>query len=342
MGRKGDLTPYEQGFIDAKKEDNWSNRQIAGRLGRDRRCIDRYVLRRDLGKPASTCRALCGRKRKTSVREDRTILREVTRKRAKRATTISRDLQAQGMLVSARTIVNRLHEFGFTTHRACKKPYINAVNRRKRVRWCKQRIHWTKAQWRRVVWSDESPFVLMWQGCKLVWRRVGERYHPDCMMGTVKHDKKIMVWSCFSKKGVGPFRRIHGRMNKRMYREILKNWGIRHVRHDLGPGFIWQQDNDPKHTSHVVRAYLEGRERAGELEVLDWPSQSPDLNPIESLWKILDDAARDRHPSTEAKLFEILESEWKKISVSQLLRLVDSMPRRCQAVIDACGFPTKY
>ena len=75
---------------------------------------------------------------------------------------------------------------------------------------------------------------------------------------------------------------------------------------------------------------------------MDWPAQSPDLNPIENLWSILDYQLRERKVTNKQELFACLQEGWNQISNEMLASLVDSMPRRCQAVIDAKGFATKY
>ena len=75
---------------------------------------------------------------------------------------------------------------------------------------------------------------------------------------------------------------------------------------------------------------------------MDWPSQSPDLNPIENLWTMLDRAAVDRQPRNDQELFAVLQEAWNALSPDLLASLVDSMPRRCQAVLDARGYATKY
>ena len=102
--------------------------------------------------------------------------------------------------------------------------------------------------------------------------------------------------------------------------------------------FIFQHDNDPKHTAIVVKSYI----RDNQITTLQWPSQSPDLNPIENLWSILDNRTKLRRPQTEEQLFQILKTEWESFGIELLQTLSDSMPRRLQAVIDNNGWPTKY
>ena len=102
--------------------------------------------------------------------------------------------------------------------------------------------------------------------------------------------------------------------------------------------YTFQQDNDPKHTAHIIRNYFNNQ----DIDVLDWPAQSADLNPIENLWSILDIKCKNRKPQSEEELFNILQEAWNALTVQELTDLVDSMPRRCAAVIASNGFPTKY
>lgn len=142
----------------------------------------------------------------------------------------------------------------------------------------------------------------------------------------------------FSRDGVGPLVKINGIMDATKYCEILGDNMLPHLLEKMAPNSIFQHDNDPKHSSRLVRKYLSDH----DVQVLDWPSQSPDLNPIENLWEILDREVRKKNPSNLTELEQILKSEWEKIPLDITTSLVDSMPSRLQAVIENKGYATKY
>jgi hypothetical protein len=79
-----------------------------------------------------------------------------------------------------------------------------------------------------------------------------------------------------------------------------------------------------------------------KVNVLDWPAQSPALNPIEHLWSILKRKAQERNPSSFINLKTVIEEEWAQIDNEITKKLVESMPRRCLAVMKAKGGHTKY
>jgi len=146
----------------------------------------------------------------------------------------------------------------------------------------------------------------------------GERLLPKNTEATVKHDKKINVWGCFAAHGVGLIHRIRGIMVKEIYEEILDNVACPSI-DILFPlqDFIFQQDNDPKHTSYLIQDWFEDH----GIEPMWWPSQSPDLNPIENLWSILDHRLQNRRVNSEEELFECLRAEWNNLPRSLLEEL---------------------
>ena len=102
--------------------------------------------------------------------------------------------------------------------------------------------------------------------------------------------------------------------------------------------FIFQQDLAPAHTARSTKTWFD----AHAITVLDWPANSPDLNPIENLWGIVKKKMRDTRPKNKEELTASIKHIWASITSRQCHRLIASMPRRIEAVIKAKGFPTKY
>lgn len=180
-------------------------------------------------------------------------------------------------------------------------------------------------------------------GVTYVRRRVGEDYLPECVVPTVKHGRGgIMIWGCMASLGVGEMHICEGRMNSEKYIAVLEEVlhpSITKIYGDTNADNIkFQQDNAPCHTSATSMRYL--KEHHDDL--LEWPAQSPDLNPIEHLWGILKRKIREHSITSKQGLKQILQQEWNEISPEECRKLVSTMPKRIAAVIKAKGGPTKY
>lgn len=110
---------------------------------------------------------------------------------------------------------------------------------------------------------------------------------------------------------------------------------------------IFQQDNAPTHTAHVVRNALNDM----GIEVMEWPPHSPDLNPIENLWALLKAKIYELRPDlihmrnnddTKDILVATAQEAWNLLDLRHLQHLSETMPNRVEAIIESQGWYTPY
>ena len=105
------------------------------------------------------------------------------------------------------------------------------------------------------------------------------------------------------------------------------------LRNSTKQSSIFIQDNAPYYKVMIVMNFI----KAESITVVDWPPQSPDLNPIQNVWKTLEERSKARNPKTREQLWNALQEEWNKITRHDINKLISSCSRRCQSVIEAKG-----
>lgn len=171
----------------------------------------------------------------------------------------------------------------------------------------------------------------------------GEEFKPECVVLTVKHGGgSIMVWGCMTDSGVGELFVCEGRMDSSKCTNVLETALLPSFTKLFGDTNMdsdkFQQDNAPCHKSARTMRWFQ----KNNTELLDWPAQSPDLNPILHLWDLLKRRVRRHTMNNQEDLKRCLRLEWNSITVDDCKKLVNSLSKRISAVIKAKGGPTKY
>jgi hypothetical protein len=177
-------------------------------------------------------------------------------------------------------------------------------------------------------------------GHRYDWRKKGEACKPKNTIPTVKHGGgSIMLWGCFAARETVALHKIDGIMWEENYVDILKQHLKTSVRKlKLSLKWVFQMDNDPNHTSKVVAKWL----MDNKVKVLEWPSQSPDLNPIANLWAEMKKCVRARRPTNMTPLHQLCQKEWAKIYQTYCGKLVEGYPKCLTQIKQFKGNTTKY
>ena len=284
-----------------------------------------------------------GGRPKTTAREDRHIRLLALRDRFKSSSKINRDFRFfTRVRISDRTVRNRLKSAGLQSRRPVVGVNMTRQHKRLRLAWARRHGVRQLRHWRYTMFSDESRFNLDFaDGRKRVWRRCHERFLPCTVR---QHDRygggSVMVWGGITYDGRTDLLRVEGRLTGVCYSDEVLRPIVVPFQRRVGRNFEFQQDNARPHTARVSMDFLQHH----NVTVLPWPAKSPDLSPIEHLWDVIGRRVRDRRvqPQTLDALFLTLQEEWRTVPRAVIRKLIQSIPRRCQAVIRKHGGHTRY
>jgi len=336
------ISSSQRSTIISLLEEDYSLCQIQSKTGIGRSTIGRVKQEIDGNKENSKG----GRPSKLSPRNKQAIIRQITTGRMDNAVQATQYINnIIPSPVSPQTVRNALKKDSFHAVVKQKRPLLKKTHRQARLKFAQYHANWTVEDWKRILWSDETKINRIGSdGRVYTWKKRGEPLSDRTTTPTVKHGggNNLMVWGCMGWNGVGVLTEVQGIMNGEQYCEILEAGVVEsYEKLEMAEGErIFQQDNDPKHMSNRATQWFKDH----DIQVLVWPAQSPDLNPIEHLWGHLKKTLQwyPKPASGVHELWDRVVEDWNEIPPEVCQGLIESMPRRIQAVLKAKGGHTKY
>ena len=305
MGSKRELNEGVRRSIIELKKAGLSHNAITAQLGISKSAVSK-ILSRHARVGHTRVKPRSGRPAKFTRHVKLLMRRSINSDPHQTANDLKRnvpDLQE----VHVSSVKRVLNDIGYQARKPRRMPMMTKAHLRKRLQFCHRTKDWTVQQWSEVMWSDESIFLLFQSPNSFVRRPPNsDPTDPKFTVPCVKHPGSLMVWACMCFNGRGGlyFLPCNSKMNSQTYIGVLDShllpfMSIRNTK-------IFMQDGAPCHTAKATKEWL----RQHNIQVLEWPPNSPDLNPIENLWSIMKAKVAAMKIKSTAELRQVLTRVW--------------------------------
>ncbi|GFU57180.1 transposable element Tcb1 transposase [Trichonephila clavipes] len=243
------LSECERGLIIGMKTVGWSTRRVAGQVDRSE-CAVRNCWEQWTREGTHAWKTESGATRKTTRKEERRIVRQALADPAVTRSTIRADV---GVAIVPQTIARHLAEANLKSKCPFRALPLTPKHRQLRLQWCQARSMWNVTDWQKVVFSDESRFVLG------------------------KDDNRVRVLRHPAYDSRSTLIVIRGTLTGQRYVDDILRAHVGLFQNGL-PGAIFQQDNTRPHTARFAQNFLR------HFQTLSWPTRSPNLSPVVHVW----------------------------------------------------------
>ncbi|GFW60357.1 transposable element Tc1 transposase [Trichonephila clavipes] len=321
------LDAFTRGRIIGKLEEGRSVTSVAAEFGITHSIVSR--LWRQFQTTGTAIRGFSsGRPQVTTPADDRYIVLQARRNRRQTAGEIARHTtQATGRPISRFTVARRLHGGGLFARRPVRCVPLTPAHRRRRFLWCREHRNWRDNEWGRVHFTDESRFSLSSDSHRiLIWREREAAIIPrTSLKGT---GMEVAVFSFGEASCLVVVQTFTSSTQVQSTGPVIvtRFFSIcASFRGAMGLQFLFMDDNAPCHRTVAAEQLLESE----DIERMDWPARSPDLNPIEHVCDFLGRrlAARTLPPVTIRELRLALQDEWATMPQQLIDTLILSMDR---------------
>ncbi|GFV70385.1 transposable element Tc3 transposase [Trichonephila clavipes] len=283
------LSEFERGLIIGMKTAGWSTRRVARQVDRSEcavgNCWEQWIREGTHARKTGS-----GAKRKATRREDRRILRQALVDPTVTRSTIRANV---GVAIVPQTISRHLAEANFKSKRPFRALPLTPEHLQLRLQWCQARSMWNVTDWQKVVFSDESQFVL----------------------GT--DDNRVRVWRRPAYDSWFTLIVTRGTLTGQHYVDDILRPYVGSFLNSLS-GAMFQQDNAHPHTARVAQDFLR------HIQTLPWSTRFPYLSPVEHVWGQLKRQMQSCHSVHDLEL--AVQDLWAHLPQDNIRCLINSMP----------------
>ena len=309
----------------------WTMTKISAHLNISRNTVTLWI-NKNKNSESLEDKKRSGRKRKTVTKDDIKII-EIVKKTEKETCNnytidvIKKELEKINVFICNNTIISRMKEYNFYSAYPFKKPILTEKHKQDRLQWALENYN---TDWSKIIFSDESK-IIKDSIKKKIW--IGPESKK--IKRSSKHSIKRNIYACIHISGLVTYCIFTENMNSDKYIEILDSNFIDIYKNNSN--LIYQQDNCRVHTSHKLKQYFKNN----SVHLLNWPSNSPDLNPIENVWFLL------KHKLsgliiTGDNFCDLIEKNLKEIKYEHIYNMIASMQIRVCKVIENNGDSIDY
>lgn len=276
-----------------------------------------------------------------------TLAKAIVKKRFHNAESLRAEVTnpKTGKMVTAPTITAALKRAGARNVRVLKGQMLTAKQRLRRLTWCQEQQE-KKSHFRDWVFSDEKWWCLGGvQGNERLWVWEDDPYPDERYAPTVSNPIKVHIWGAISYDGRSSLHIHDGKIDSEVYCACIKDaflpclYESDYLALKKTRVYEFMQDGASCHTSAHTYDWLERNlpKKIKHQKKGEWPANSPDLNPIERLWSILQDRVIAKRAYTYDALVDVVINTWWELEQSTIRALFDSMPVRLEKCIHAEG-----